>query len=318
MRRATVQYAQGDREAIDELEAVARASTPERGYSTHLYFRVLNNLADARLGYDGILPGLEVAEEAVEFARRRGQLRPAMWVQASFGGVALFSLGRWDELLRLSDETVAWDREHGETQIGMRVPPFAAMALAYRGELSSAAALVGDCLPRARTAGPQSQVPALAAAFVVEAARGDLDAAVALVDELERETRECDDAVRTWFAPDALRTCVRAGALELADRFAGLGGLAIPIVEHSVVTGDAILAEAKGDDDEAARLYEDAANRWHTYGHVVEHALALAGLGRCRAEAQPLLDARAIFERLGAGPIVAEVDELLGATHPTQ
>jgi DNA-binding SARP family transcriptional activator/tetratricopeptide (TPR) repeat protein len=322
MRRASARYALGDRGGVDELKAVAReAGNAELGYSTHLYFRTLNNVADATLVYEGIAPALEVADEAVEFARRRGQLRPAMWVRASFQSIGLYALGQWDELLQLCDEIADWDREHGETQISIRVPPFAALALAHRGELSRAGDLVREFLPRTRKAGPQSHIPALAAALVVETARGDLEAAVALVDELERTTRECDDDLRTWFRPDALRTCVRAGALELAERFADPQDLEIPVVKHAVVTGEAILAEAKGDLGAAERLYADAAARWETYGHVLEHAYALLGLGRCRlalgrateAEA-PLHQARTILTNLGASMLVAEADELLASS----
>jgi hypothetical protein len=35
------------------------------------------------------------------------------------------------------------------------------------------------------------------------------------------------------------------------------------------------------------------------------------GLGRCRSAEEPLREARAIFERLGAVPLVAETDGLL-------
>ena len=68
----------------------------------------------------------------------------------------------------------------------------------------------------------------------------------------------------------------------------------------------------------AAATYSDAAGRWERFGVVPEQAFALLGQGRCLvglgrpAEAQPVLRvARALFERLGADPALAETDALL-------
>jgi hypothetical protein len=44
---------------------------------------------------------------------------------------------------------------------------------------------------------------------------------------------------------------------------------------------------------------------------VFEHGLALLGLGRCTATREPVEEARAVFVRLGAPPLVTESDELL-------
>jgi len=74
----------------------------------------------------------------------------------------------------------------------------------------------------------------------------------------------------------------------------------------------ALLAEADGDLDGAARLHDQAADGWQAYGHRAEQAQALLGAGRClrrlgRPEAAARLrEARAGFRRLGAGPLVQE------------
>jgi hypothetical protein len=88
---------------------------------------------------------------------------------------------------------------------------------------------------------------------------------------------------------------------------------------HSVVTARAILAEAEGTPDRAAALYDDVAAAWAEYGHVLEHAQALLGLGRCRLGlgradgSTPLTAAREIFAQLGAHSLAAEADALLGS-----
>jgi tetratricopeptide (TPR) repeat protein len=81
------------------------------------------------------------------------------------------------------------------------------------------------------------------------------------------------------------------------------------------VTAQAVLAEAQGDLQEAAKLYADAGDRWSNFGVVLEHGQALLGLGRCtarlgrRSSARDwLLDARKIFTQLDARPLLAETD----------
>ena len=91
-----------------------------------------------------------------------------------------------------------------------------------------------------------------------------------------------------------------------------------PYSEHTLVAANASLTEAHGHLQAAAEGYADAADRWERFGMVPEHAFALLGHGRCLlglsrpTEAAPVLGhARAIFERLGATPALAETDALL-------
>ena len=53
------------------------------------------------------------------------------------------------------------------------------------------------------------------------------------------------------------------------------------------------------------RSVREAAERWDEYGSIVERAYALLGLGRC-GDAKALREGEAIFERLGASPVVAQ------------
>jgi len=90
--------------------------------------------------------------------------------------------------------------------------------------------------------------------------------------------------------------------------------------KNSVLTGQAILAEAKGDNEGARDLYQEAAQRWSDFGFVLEEGQAHLGLARCLialgdrdAATQPLHKARAIFESLGAVPLINETDSYLQA-----
>jgi hypothetical protein len=75
--------------------------------------------------------------------------------------------------------------------------------------------------------------------------------------------------------------------------------------------------EARGDFMEAGRLYGDVARQWAEYGHVLEHGQALFGVGRSLIRAgEPdatgkLHNAHAVFARLSARPLMAEVDAWL-------
>ena len=87
--------------------------------------------------------------------------------------------------------------------------------------------------------------------------------------------------------------------------------------QHARLTAQAVLAEARGDLQEAAGLYEHAAERWTQYGHVLERGQGLLGAGRCLVRlngpqaAPKLQDARTSFAALGARPLLAETDAWL-------
>jgi hypothetical protein len=118
--------------------------------------------------------------------------------------------------------------------------------------------------------------------------------------------------------PEMVRTAVAAGAPELAGELVSLARPVYAGHEHAVQAARAVLAEGRGDLEEAASLYADSAKRWAEFGNVVEEAFALVGLGRCalllgrRAEAsEPLVQARKLFADMGASPHVEEADILL-------
>jgi hypothetical protein len=91
-----------------------------------------------------------------------------------------------------------------------------------------------------------------------------------------------------------------------------------PLFEHGFVACRAQLAEAGGNEAEAATLYAEAAGRWHGFGDVRERAYALLGQGRClaaqdRIEAEaPLREARELFASMRYKPALVETEALLG------
>jgi hypothetical protein len=88
---------------------------------------------------------------------------------------------------------------------------------------------------------------------------------------------------------------------------------------HCALTAKAIIAEVHDDTAQALDLYTEAARRWADYGFVLEEGQAHLGLARClialgdrQAATEPLQKARAIFSKLGAVPLIDEVDHHLG------
>lgn len=212
------------------------------------------------------------------------------------------------------------DRERGGSQVSLLASPFEALVLARRGRIAEAASRVTEFLPRAREAGdPQVLTPALAAAAVIEEAAGDRAAAVRLIEEFDEKTR--DRPPRAANLPDALRVCVAAGAIDLAERLFDATPTSAARHQYSVLTGRAVVAEARGELAGAEELYLQAAARWAEYGSVPERAQTLFGRGRCLVRLgytdvarEPLEEARRIFRQLGAVPHVAETDALLDQT----
>jgi tetratricopeptide (TPR) repeat protein len=188
---------------------------------------------------------------------------------------ALFDLGRWDELLRISDELLAWERLHGRGYYGVMGLSHKALVLVRRGAVDEARSLSDEPLPRARRIeDPQILAPALITTALIEQARGRATKAVALVEELAATTR---DPFKANQVTDAVRICVAAGDRDLARRLLEETPRAMARHRHARVTADAAISEAGGDLENAAQHYAEAVGRWDQYGFALEHALALLG-----------------------------------------
>ncbi len=277
------------------------------------------NLGDLLSRAEGPAKGLELSQASLEFSEQRGLTHNVMWQKGEVGR-HLTQLGRWDEALPLLDEVITWDRRQGGTQIATWALEREARIFAYRGELAEARRLASGVLPRAREIGDlQVLAPALATAALIE---DKVEAAVELIEELDKATRG-SPAWRASELPTAARVCAGAGAVESAERLLeGTDGVAMPYDLNAVLTGRAVVAEARGEIGPAAELYAEAARRWREFGTVPECAHALFGQGRCllelkRAEeaAAPFEEAARVFGDLGAEPLArAARDGLAQAT----
>ena len=300
----------GDIGGLEDLrEAVRLGLESGNGPDTALGY---TNLAGFTRDADGPVPALEIYDEGIDFAERRGLLGFAGWARGERVW-PLFDLGRWDDVMAISEEY------EGESQLAVLVRTQRVNVLALRGFVGEAAAMIETLLPRAREIGDaQILLPALAAGALVERLQGRVGDAVELVEEALGATED-SAAFRAWVACEAARVCHAASAQATLSRLVeGIGDLGLTQWNLSLDSARSLLAEVKGRLDEAAEFQLKTARRWHEHGFVFEQAHAqlargrcLTGLGRAYEAAQPLQEARETFARLGARPLVSEADSWL-------
>jgi DNA-binding SARP family transcriptional activator/class 3 adenylate cyclase/tetratricopeptide (TPR) repeat protein len=273
-----------------------------------------DNLGEQLLLVEGPEAAWGCYQEGLSLCRQRGMAGMTMGLQTSMLE-CLFHLGDWDELVTVSDHVLAWYEAQGGGYGTIYAASRKARAQVLRGELAAAAALAEDFLPRAREVGElQVLVVAFPVAALIAQARGDPAAAIRLVEELDEATKDRPARFRALPLPDLARICAATGHLPLAQQLLKGVEAQAAHIQHSLATARAVLTEARGDLQAAAGLYADAAGQWTDYGSVPERGQALLGLGRClvqlsrRQGRNRLVEARAVFARLGARPLLAETD----------
>jgi hypothetical protein len=230
----------------------------------------------------------------------------------------LADLGRWDEVLALADEVIAQERTPGSYQ-SVGAATHKAHILLWRGEIASAQPLVRELLSHARDIDDlQILLPALVVGAAVEATDNP-PLATHLVEELSQlaHARGGGQWYLGLYLAGLVRICMATHQHALASQLIDHAPTRAARHQHARLTAQAVLAEAGGDLHEAAGLYEQVAERWTQYGHVLERGQGLLGAGRClvrlnRPQAAPKLqDARTSFAALGARPLLAETDAWL-------
>ena len=291
--RGLARFQLGDLGGLDDLRETLRVCL-ERGLA-HEAMLAFNNYGSVLWDASGAHSAIPIYREGIEFNERRGASGPAMWNRAELTWL-LFDAGEWDEVLELADVIEDFLRDRGGGQPELMALASKARVLFYRGRRSDAEAISARLLPRARAAGdPQIVVPALSLAALVEP---DRDAALALVDEL----LETGNPI---YADDA-RVCVRHGAIHQAEAMIGKDEGPIRRNRHIGVTVRAILAEARGEHENAASLYADAVGRWTDHPFVLERAQCLLGVARTDGDVGAAEQAHDLFRSLGALDLARE------------
>lgn len=305
----------GDLGGLDDLDEGLRAAE-QMGLARDQTHALLI-LAEVRWATDGPRRALEISETTNELATRRG-LRDTAFACRTQALGPMFDVGRWDELLTMADEILAWSEAAGGGYDAITAQLWKAQVLLGRGVVEEATAIAADFMSLAREiADPQVLVPAVVVSGTIAVREGRLDDALRLVEDLVGASDVSFDWYREHFIADLARLCVSAGDLSLGDRL--LKGAHAFALRHrlGMASARAAVEEAGGEVEAAAAGFAEASEGWDRCGHVVESALASLGAGRClvrlsRAEAEVSLErARSIAAGLGAAPLLGEADDWL-------
>jgi tetratricopeptide (TPR) repeat protein len=279
----------------------------------HLY----GNLADGIWLIDGPRPSLDLLTEGLEFAQSRGQVRWVSWLKADALEGA-FELGLWADVLQQADDLMEWERRHEFPVIRCTAMEAKTRVLIETEGTQQAATLITPLLSLATDlVDLQDLVPSLAIAAMAYAKLHEHAASQKLIKEFEQKTGDAAN-YRARYLPEVVRILVAVDEVEWADRLIPQTTPPLPRNQHAAVTATAIVAEARGEHARALALHQDAADRWKRYGFVLEEGQALFGAGRCllalggNVEShKSLQEAREIFARLGARPLIEEIDNCL-------
>ncbi len=308
-----VRCERGEEQGLDDLRAALEMSLG-RGRAIET-LSLYNNLGYCLQMIQGPTSAIPLFREGNAFAKRRG-LAPLFGVGSLMS--ALAEVGDFDEALLMGGDLSAPAAESGEFFDLMEMRCCVARILARRGRVNDAAQHIDPAIDYARTsAEPQDVAVALSMAVTVHVGLGAVDDARALMSDLVGQPHIGQESEYAFRLPEMVRIAFEIGVPELTDPLVEICGSLTPVQQHALRTAEALVAEHRGDLEAAVRSFEESAGRWNGFGVVWEEAHALLGLGRCltalglAGARDHLLAARAIFERLGARPALAETDACL-------
>jgi DNA-binding CsgD family transcriptional regulator/tetratricopeptide (TPR) repeat protein len=245
----------------------------------------LLNVADMAVMWGRYPHARQLLARGLELARASGYQMLRDMILATQAHLD-FLEGSWDGLAERAGALVA----EADIHPGARLEALLVTGLvqAAVGNSGQASQLLERALATAREAGLVFEVVEPAAAL------GRLALADGRADDAMRITEEAVaiiSAKETWIWGADLGP-VRAGALvaagrtggaaELEEMFSrGLGGVAAPAARAALIQCGAILAEGRGDPDQAAMLFAQAAAAWQQLPRPYDALLAAESHGRC-------------------------------------
>jgi tetratricopeptide (TPR) repeat protein len=299
----------GDLGGLDDLREALRL-TRELGLARETA-QVDVILSGVLWATEGPRASLEAIQAGIDAVERRGITDMAMSIRAETLRF-LFDLGEWDRLLAVSKEVTVWFQAQGGGYFEVLARIVRFHTELCRGLASPLAS--DEFLPAAREIGDvQVLLPGLAAAALDRRAASDSVGASDLLDELDRSVEHRSDWYLLPFVPELMRLAVAIDRGSLVATWLERMRESVPQRVNCAAIGQALLAESDGRFDEAAGWFRRAATLWRERAFVFELAHALLGEGRCltmlrRPEAaERLREASAIFEALGARPVLAEI-----------
>jgi class 3 adenylate cyclase len=299
--------------AEDMREAILLANRAGQGREVAILH---NNLGLGLWGFEGPRAALTELATGVAYATARGLTEMAEWATTSTLSPR-FDTGEPELAITLAGHLTQRFQSDQATLVEVR--SVEARIHTLRGRPALAADYLEWLETTSRdTAAAEILVSGLSSAAITHAGLGNATHAIALLSELAATPDTRDNSMYAAYLPALVRTAVGLNQHDTAQSLAMDYRPHTPYAQHALITTTAALAEASGDHDAAADGYADAAGRWERFGVIPEHAYALQGHGRClinlcqpHAAAPVLHQARALFDRLGAIPALAETDTLL-------
>jgi class 3 adenylate cyclase/tetratricopeptide (TPR) repeat protein len=305
----------GDRKGLEDMRRALELAVQEgesRGAAV-----LHNNGALVVWLYEGPQAALERCREGVNFCERRGITEFAHSMAAQ-NLTFLAELGRAAEALEAAEPLAARGEGAGDVSILVEAWSVQLRLVAERDEHDRARPGAEKLTASARESGQSALIAdAFTSAAKLLLVQGQRRQAQTLLTELEQIPETRADLYYIALLPEIVRTALALGDRDLAGRLVDGVVSVTPLSEHALVAARALLAEAAGEQTEAAALYAEAAERWREFGNVPERAYALLGQGRCllavgkaRGE-QPLTEARDLFQSMGYRPVAAEIEALV-------
>jgi class 3 adenylate cyclase/tetratricopeptide (TPR) repeat protein len=303
----------GEPRGLDEMRQALRIAIDQgQGWSAAVLY---NNLTAVTWMYDGPQAALDFSHEGIEFCQRRGVTE---MVESIAGAQTPFlaELGHIEEAL--TDAARLADLQEQRGDINFCDPRSLQLRLlAERGQHEQAPS-PEPLLKAARNSGqPQNLASVVAAVASLLRSRGQNEQAHLVLGELDRTAASRVDPFYGSVLPSLVRIALAVNDIDLAASFVeGVPSLT-PLHQHALASSQAQLTEAAGNHIQAASIYADAAQQWHQFGNVPEHAYALLGQGRSvhtlddPGGEQPLAEARDLFASMGYKPALAEAEALL-------
>ena len=225
---------------------------------------ILLNYAEALWPSVGPEAALRWLRDGAKAARRIGSRGGEASATRSVLG-PLFDLGEWRTAVSAGRRAVSLETRTDESDAGLVV------IYALQGKLQSASALVGNlAVMLRRVEEPQRRIWALSAIAIEAFLAGGAAEATEAIHALALTPGVRDDWYYVRRLPMMLRICIRADELALAESLLE-GVRPVPLGhEHVLVSCRAILAEARGELDEAEATYSEAVKRWTSFPSVPE------------------------------------------------
>ena len=273
-----------------------------------------NNLGIDTFMFEGPEAALAMFEEGLAFAGPRGLDRAIHAIRASRIAVLPF-MGRMTETIEEADVLISDLEDSGDMLSRMQADWPKCLVVHERGHPDPETA--EKILEIAGPMWADMFIDGVAVAAPARLAKGDRTGASALLEELVRADGLEGSTEYSYLAPVIVRCALEAGSLDLASRLVARIEPGVPLRQRARASGEALLAEARGDSAKASRLFADVAADWESFGALFEQAYALLGQGRSLAAAgdtgfeSPLRAAREMFVQMGMRPRVEECDVIL-------